>query len=110
MDERKQATVDRFTEAVEKCQAVSYVAIIKDGDKSANFVTGGYKGEGPTIIDMARGMGAMAAELASVIETQATAMGSPTTFDAALGAVIQAMLLSAKSACIKGGTTTIQDA
>ena len=109
MDERKQATVDRFAEAVEKCQAVSFVAIVKEDDKPANFVTGGNKGEGPTIIDMARGMGALAAELASVIETQATAMGSPTTFDAALGAVVQAAVLSAKSARIAGGTTTIQE-
>ena len=67
LDAKQKEVVENFARTVAACQAVSYVAIMKKGDEPAKFRTGGYKGPGPTVVDMAKALGVLCAELAAVI-------------------------------------------
>ena len=113
LDERQRKVVEEFTKALAKSQAVTFVAIVKDGDAPAQYRTGGYKGPGPTIVDMGRSLGVACAELAQAIIEAAKSNGQPIEWDDAINAVFESVADGAESfraaGNIKSGTRTIQE-
>jgi hypothetical protein len=98
MDDRKKKAVEEFTKALAKAQAISFVAIVKEGDAPAQYRTGGYKGEGPTIVDMGKSIGVACAELAQTIISAAAQKGQHVEWDQAIDAVFESVADGAEAA------------
>jgi hypothetical protein len=67
LDDRQKKTLEEFASTLAKCQSVTYVAVMKDGDKPATYHTGGFKGEGSSFLDIAKSLGVVCAEMAQAM-------------------------------------------
>jgi hypothetical protein len=109
VDARQKKTVEEFVAAIAHCQSIAFVAITKPENGPAQFRTGGYKGPGPTMVDMARSYGALAAELANVLQEASTRQGLPTTYEKALDSIMAYIRAGADTASFKSSTTRVVD-
>ncbi len=109
IDARQKKVIEEFVAAIAHCQSIAFVAITKPENGPAQFRTGGYKGLGPTMVDMARSYGALAAELANVLQEASTRQGLPTTYEKALDSIMAYIRSGADTASFKDGTTRAVD-
>lgn len=96
----QQEAVLGFVETVKRCQAIQWVGIVKQDDKGARYQTGGYKGVGPTMLDMSRSLGALAYDLVVGIVEHARSKGTEISLQEAgeaVGTAIQAGLDAARA-------------
>lgn len=110
LDDRQKTILNSFADALAKCQAISFVAIVKPPGRAAEFITGGYKGEGPTFVDLAKAVGALVGDLTNGLMSAMKSQGKEIVFEQALAGILEAVVLGARSAEVVRGKTRIEDA
>ena len=101
----KAKALQDFVGHIQECEAIIYVGIRKsDPDaKASEFCLGGYQTPGPSLADLANGLGVAAAELAQGVVDGAKMKGKSLPFDKAVAAVVACIEASAKKGAPKDG-------
>lgn len=109
VNERQKKAIEEFARAMVGCQSMLWVAIVKPPGGVAMYRTGGYKESGPTFVDIAKSIGALAGDIAKVLRDAMVRQGNEITFEEALQGVMQHMVAGATNMTLAGGKSTMME-
>jgi hypothetical protein len=78
---------------------------VKEDDKPAEYRTGGYKGLGPTFLDIAKSLGVVCAEIAAAVISAKAQQGEKAEWDDVIQTVFDALADGTEIARVRAGIT-----